>query len=88
VNNAPKIALLFANTPITDVMGPSPKERSAKAFLDGMRALGWLDGTNITPVFALLFSLMLYCLSHVSKNESRLSHYRCHQEPDFPRAAE
>ena len=43
---------------------------------------------RIFPVFALLFSLMLYCLPHVSKNESRLSHYRCHQEPDFPRAAE
>ena len=44
----PRIALLFNNTPLAEVTGPQPTSREARAFLDGMRDLGWLDGTNIT----------------------------------------
>jgi putative ABC transport system substrate-binding protein len=44
----PRIALLFANTPAADITGPQPVLREARAFLDGMRDLGWLDGQNIT----------------------------------------
>jgi putative tryptophan/tyrosine transport system substrate-binding protein len=44
----PRIALLFANTPAADITGPRPVLREARAFLDGMRDLGWLDGQNIT----------------------------------------
>jgi putative tryptophan/tyrosine transport system substrate-binding protein len=45
---APTIGLLFANTPAADITGPQPVLREARAFLDGMRDLGWLDGQNIT----------------------------------------
>jgi hypothetical protein len=38
----PRIALLFANTPAADITGPRPVLREARAFLDGMRDLGWL----------------------------------------------
>jgi putative ABC transport system substrate-binding protein len=48
VGKVSRIALLFANTPVADIMGPTPKNGSARAFLEGMRALGWIDGTNIT----------------------------------------
>ena len=44
----PRIALLFANTPAADITGPQPASREARAFLEGMRDLGWVDGQNIT----------------------------------------
>src|SRR5262245_34036444 len=46
--NKPRIALLAATTRIADISGPNPKDSSTRAFLDGMRALGWIDGKNIT----------------------------------------
>jgi len=48
VRKRPRIALLFNNIPLADVTGPQPVSDDAKAFLDGMRALGWRDGENIT----------------------------------------
>src|SRR5215469_15505767 len=44
----PTIGLIFSNTPLADVLGPQPKLRDTRAFLDGMRSLGWVDGQNIT----------------------------------------
>ena len=44
----PRIALLFVNIPLADMMGPQPASDDVKVFLDGMRALGWRDGENIT----------------------------------------
>jgi len=44
----PRIAVLFAAIPIAEISGPNPKESSMRAFLEGMRAHGWIDGQNIT----------------------------------------
>ncbi|MFI5281278.1 MAG: ABC transporter substrate-binding protein [Gemmatimonadales bacterium] len=44
----PRIAVLWNNTPVANMMGPQPASDDFKAFLDGMRALGWRDGENIT----------------------------------------
>jgi putative ABC transport system substrate-binding protein len=44
----PRIAVLFNATPIAEISGPNPKQSSMRAFLDGMRAEGWIDGQNIT----------------------------------------
>ncbi len=44
----PRIAVLFNSIPIAEISGPNPKESSMRAFLEGMRAEGWIDGTNIT----------------------------------------
>jgi putative ABC transport system substrate-binding protein len=46
----PRIAFIFANTPETEITGPRPTNRLARAFLEGMRELGWVDGQNITIV--------------------------------------
>ena len=43
----PRIGLLFANTPQAEFTGPEPTSPYARAFLEGMRALGWIDGRNI-----------------------------------------
>jgi putative ABC transport system substrate-binding protein len=42
----PRIALVFANTPVGDMTGPRPTEPTARAFLEAMRELGWSDGQN------------------------------------------
>jgi hypothetical protein len=44
----PRIAVLFNAIPIAEISGPNPKESSMRAFLEGMRAHGWIDGQNIT----------------------------------------
>ena len=44
----PRIGLLLVNTPLVDMVGPQPKAANARAFIDGMRNLGWIDGQNIT----------------------------------------
>src|SRR5260370_26239244 len=46
----PRIGLIFANTPETEMTGPRPTSKIARAFLEGMRELGWVDGQNITIV--------------------------------------
>jgi putative ABC transport system substrate-binding protein len=45
---SPRIAFIFSNTPLADIEGPQPKSPYARAFLEGMRELGWVDGQNIT----------------------------------------
>jgi putative tryptophan/tyrosine transport system substrate-binding protein len=44
----PRIALVFANAPVADLTGPRPAQPNARAFLEAMRELGWIDGQNIT----------------------------------------
>jgi putative tryptophan/tyrosine transport system substrate-binding protein len=43
----PRIELLFANTPQAEITGAQPASPYARAFLEGMRDLGWVDGQNI-----------------------------------------
>jgi putative ABC transport system substrate-binding protein len=42
----PRIAFVV-NTPEADMVGPVPRGRNSKAFLEGLRDLGWVDGQNI-----------------------------------------
>jgi putative ABC transport system substrate-binding protein len=44
---APRIALVFANAPEATLTGPNPKSPYARAFLEALRVLGWVDGQNI-----------------------------------------
>ena len=44
----PRIALVFANAPESQLQGPNPSNAYARGFLDRMRELGWFDGQNIT----------------------------------------
>jgi putative ABC transport system substrate-binding protein len=46
--NRPRIALLLGNTPIPEISGPIPTNPFVRAFLEGMRELGWVDGQNIS----------------------------------------
>jgi putative ABC transport system substrate-binding protein len=43
-----RIALVFANAPEATLTGPTPANPYAKAFLDALRTLGWVEGQNIT----------------------------------------
>src|SRR5260370_1531529 len=43
----PRIALVFANNPVAEITGPHPASPSARAFLEAMRGLGWIEGQNI-----------------------------------------
>ena len=43
----PRIAFIFGSTPEAELVGPNPTNRYARAFLEGMRQLGWVDGQNI-----------------------------------------
>ena len=47
----PTIAVVFSNQPTADLGRPQPKDRYARAFLEGMRELGWVDGQNLTVVW-------------------------------------
>jgi putative ABC transport system substrate-binding protein len=44
----PRIALVFANASEASLTGPNPTNAYAQSFLEGMRALGWVDGQNVT----------------------------------------
>jgi len=45
------VAVVFANLPLADLVGLQPRDLSARAFVDGMRQLGWVDGQNLTIVW-------------------------------------
>ena len=47
VKKSPRIAFIFANTPGAELAPPNPTSRPARAFLEGMHQLGWIDGQNI-----------------------------------------
>jgi len=42
-----RIALIFPNAPVSDMMGPEPVNRYAKAFVHALRDLGYLEGLNL-----------------------------------------
>src|SRR5215475_9103291 len=44
----PRVAFVFGSIPEAEITGPNPTSRYARAFLDGMRQLGWVDGQNVT----------------------------------------
>jgi putative ABC transport system substrate-binding protein len=44
----PRVAFILANTPEAEIAGPQPKSRYALAFLEGMRARGWVNGHTAT----------------------------------------
>ena len=46
--NRPRIAVLYSAASTAGISGPDPKNSTMGAFLEGMRALGWVDGQNIT----------------------------------------
>src|SRR5215470_12992278 len=48
VKKSPRIAVIFANAPEAELAPPNPTNRTARAFLEGMHQLGWIDGQNIT----------------------------------------
>ena len=43
----PRVAFIFGSVPEAELTGPNPTSRYARAFLDGMRQLGWVDGQNV-----------------------------------------
>ncbi len=47
----PTIAVVLSNTPMADLTSPQPRDRYARAFLEGMRKLGWVDGQNMAIIW-------------------------------------
>lgn len=43
----PVIALVSADGPVTDLVGPDPLNLAWRGFVHGMRDLGWIDGRNV-----------------------------------------
>ena len=43
----PRVALVFGTAPLTEMAGPEPINPLARAFVHGLRDLGWVDGRNI-----------------------------------------
>ena len=46
-DKVPRVALVFNAVPVAEMTGPDPLERSARAFVHGLRDLGYVDGRNI-----------------------------------------
>lgn len=42
-----RVALIFPNAPVSDMDGPEPVSRYAKAFVHALRDLGYLEGSNL-----------------------------------------
>jgi len=47
VTKIPRIAFIFESTPEAELAPLNPTSRYARAFLEGMRQLGWINGQNI-----------------------------------------
>src|SRR5262249_14383162 len=43
----PRIALVISNSPVAEMLGPDPVHPHVRAFLQGLRDLGYVDGRNI-----------------------------------------
>ena len=43
----PHVAILSNNTPTAELSGPEPVDRNIRAFLRGLRELGWVDGHDL-----------------------------------------
>jgi putative ABC transport system substrate-binding protein len=44
----PKVALLFASTPVSEMSGPVPIDADVRAFLQELQERGYIDGRNVT----------------------------------------
>ena len=43
----PRVALVFGGVPVADMAGTEPNSPIARAFVHGLRDLGWIDGANV-----------------------------------------
>lgn len=43
----PRVALVFGSVPIANMAGAEPTSPLARAFVHGLRDLGWIDGANV-----------------------------------------
>ena len=43
----PMVALIFASAPLVEMLGSDPASPVARAFVHGLRDLGWIDGRNV-----------------------------------------
>ena len=46
-NRLPRIARVSIEVPLADLVGPDPIDRGARAFVHGLRDLGWVDGRSV-----------------------------------------
>ena len=46
----PRVARIRMEVPLADIVGPDPVDPGARAFVHGLRDLGWVDGRNVTIV--------------------------------------
>ena len=42
-----RVGLIFSTSPISEMAGPEPVHPSARAFVQGLRALGYVEGQNL-----------------------------------------
>jgi putative ABC transport system substrate-binding protein len=43
----PVVGVVFAATPVAEMLGPNPLSRPARGFVHGLRDLGWIDGASV-----------------------------------------
>ncbi len=46
-NRLPRVARISTEAPLAEMVGPDPINREARAFVHGLRDLGWVDGRNV-----------------------------------------
>ena len=46
----PRVARIRMEAPLADIVGADPADPGARAFVHGLRDLGWVDGRNVTIV--------------------------------------
>jgi putative ABC transport system substrate-binding protein len=42
-----RVALIFTTSPVSEMAGPEPTHPAARAFVRGLRALGYVEGQNL-----------------------------------------
>ena len=45
-----RVGLIFTTSPVSEMAGPEPVHVSARAFVQGLRALGYVEGQNLILV--------------------------------------
>ena len=43
-----RVGLIFTTSPVSEMAGPEPVHPLARAFVQGLRALGYVEGQNVT----------------------------------------
>jgi putative ABC transport system substrate-binding protein len=43
----PVVGVVFAATPVAEMLGPNPVSPPARGFVHGLRDLGWIDGASV-----------------------------------------